>query len=178
MTQTADDWAGHLPHAFDPIHNADPSATDYAPPAAAMGGGATLSPAERDPFLDELLGKLSKLPSGLRQSLADQLWASIPSIYWESGNLASALSVNSTPRQESPVQITTIVASVPAGATGSLQLADVVLYLGPGLSVVPFGDGAGIVLARSDTRSLTVTAAGPVSLLLAGKVLPTTGILS
>lgn len=149
---------------WSPEHN------PHAIPEGARGRGPTSTGAERDPFLQELLAALQDLGNGTRQAVADALWAKLPTVYWESAYNPAATQVFPTPRQENLVTVTTIVASVPSGATGLVQLSDVVIPVPQGLSVIPFGEGGGIQLSRADTRSLTATLSGPVALVLAGYV--------
>ena len=160
------------------IHPAEQAAAQvdasgqWVVPESAQPRRGTLSPAERDEALALLLERLGEIGGGARQALVDNAWGGIPLTYWESQYSASGLQVVPQPKSENGVTITTIVACVASGATGLVQLADVVLPVSPGTTVIPFGPGSGIQLQRGDTRSLTQTSAGPLSLLLAGHVAP------
>ena len=156
--------------AADP--NAFPPGSQWVVPESAHPRRPTLSAGQSDAELLEVLERLSQVGGGARQHLIDALWGGIPTVYWENAYSASALQVQPQPRQENGVTITTVVACVAAGATGLVQLSDVIIPVSAGLNVVPFGEGGGIMLQRGDTRSLTQTASGPCALVLSGHLSP------
>lgn len=126
-----------------------------------------------------MLERLTGLSDQLRQTLSDKLWAEIPAIVQE-GNWAASipaggqLLVNAS--LNTLVKITTVIVSVPAGASGTLQLGDTVIpNLPPGVTSLPMAQ----LLQGSDTRALTIgTAAGPAALYLQGTQLAPEGSLS
>lgn len=123
--------------------------------------------------LDELLGRMEEVENG-RLALGSRLWAAINAEVTESAYDAGVTEVTTSPRVQGWVTITNVVATVPSGATGTL-------YLGAHTIDLP---AAGIMnllvriqLGQTDTRKLTVTSSGTVSLMLCGHVSPMQGQL-
>jgi hypothetical protein len=135
---------------------------------------ATLHPADQH-LLQTVMERLSDLPGALRQSLNDSLWQSIAADNYEYGYAPAQvantpLTVNA--KTSTIFRVEAFVAVIPSGATGVLQLADVVIPLSQGLQSA---NGLRLQLAQADLRSLTATVQGPVSLLLTGEQLPPWG---
>jgi hypothetical protein len=136
---------------------------------------ATLHPDDRQ-LLETVMARLSGLPGALRQTLDDSLWQSIAEDNYESGYNAGQsanvpLAVNA--KTSNIFRVTAFVAVIPSGATGVLQLADVVIPVSQGLTTAT---GLRLQLAQNDLRSLTATVTGPVALLLTGVQLPPYGV--
>lgn len=126
-------------------------------------------------LLQAILDRLATMPDGLRQALTDQKWAEIPFSVTEAAyNPAQAAGAPLLVKSQAGVLelITSVTACVPAGATGIVQLGSIVLYVPAGVTTLA---PVNILLATSDTRSLTVSSAGPTSLLLTGSQMPTFG---
>lgn len=123
--------------------------------------------------LTEVMDRLASLPEHLRQFLADQLWAGVPTFYNEYQYLASATQVTTTPPTNELVAVGAVVASIPSGTTGLVQIHDLVIPVGQGLTTLALGGSNGLPLRRSDTRSLTLasgSSAGPMLLWLSGRI--------
>jgi hypothetical protein len=122
--------------------------------------------------------RLSGLPGALRQTLDDSLWQSIAADDYESSYSASqtknvALVVQ--PKSTLIFRVECIVATIPSGATGTVQLGDVVIPIGQGLTAI---NGLRLQLAQGSTRIVQSDTTGPCSLLLTGLQLPPYGVLS
>ena len=133
---------------------------------------------DRDAQLTFILDRLADLPAALRQTLADHLWSEIPlaiseSVYAAAQAANVPLAVNA---QTSGLELVeSIVACVPSGATGLIQLGSTFLPVGQGITVIA---PVKLPLGTSDTRTLTVTAQGPTALWLTGRQQPTFGVLA
>lgn len=127
----------------------------------------------KDDAIRDLYERLDKIETG-RQSLINALWAQIPADVTEHAYTPTATSLTVPPITEELVKVTAVVATLPAGATGTLQLGDVVVFLGtPSVNLM----GLRILLRGSDTRLVQATKAGPISVVISGQVAPTRGIL-
>jgi hypothetical protein len=126
-----------------------------------------------DEAIDAILTRLEEMESG-RSALGQRLWAEINAVVEEYGNDDDNTVVTTQPDAQGYVTITSVVATVPSGATGVLQLGARVFYLGAGVTNLM---GLACQLSQSDLRQLTVSVAGPVSLYLAGHVSPMQGQL-
>lgn len=114
--------------------------------------------AQRWAVLNETLQRLTMLPSQLRQSLADQLWARMAANLFEYAFSASATQVNVQPITNEIEVITAIYAWCPAGESGYIQLGNTtIIPVAGGPTMLPF---IRITLAPGDTRSLTVGTPG------------------
>jgi hypothetical protein len=139
-------------------------------------GPTELHPGDRA-LLKTIMDRLAGLPGALRQTLADQLWQSIAADNYESGYNASqaantALTVNA--KTSNIFRVQAFVAVIPSGATGILQLADVVIPISQGLTTAT---GLRLQIAQTDLRAVTATVTGPVALLITGEQLPPFGDL-
>lgn len=124
--------------------------------------------------IEDVLERLALLEHG-RQALVDSLWARIPSYVVEAGYGAAVTSLVVNPQTTKLERINAVVAALPSGATGLLQLGDVVIPLGQGITNL---GGVGFLLSTTSTRSLTSTVSGPLALVLFGEILPTDGVLT
>lgn len=128
--------------------------------------------------LADALERLAGLPDAVRQSLTDHLHATIPVTVFEAAHNASLTAgVPMYVRAQTGglELITGLVVSVPSGATGVVQLANHVMYVGAGVtSLTPLK----IELGTSDTRQLTISATGPASFWLFGDQQPTYGVMA
>lgn len=124
--------------------------------------------------IEDVLERLVLLEHG-RQALVDSLWARIPSYVVEAGYQAAVTSLTVNPQTTKLERINAVIASLPSGATGLLQLGDVIVPLGQGITNM---GGVGFLLNTTSTRSLTSTVSGPLALVLFGEVLPTDGVLT
>lgn len=114
--------------------------------------------------------------------LTERLWSEIPSWIFEYGYSASALSVVSGPDNGVPTlssmtseleYITSVLAIVPSGDTGLIQLGGVNIPVGPGTN---FFGPVRFPLFPADIRALTVTPnPGAIGIYLFGQVAPTRG---
>ena len=138
----------------------------------------------RDEHLERLFAIVEQIEAGMA-TLAERLQSAIPSWILEYGYLPSAKVLSSSPAYGGAVStlsarttdleyVTTIVASVPSGATGLVQLGDVVIPVSPGTTTMP---DVRIPLFPADLRMLSVTTAGPIALVLCGQVAPVRGKL-
>lgn len=123
--------------------------------------------------------RLAGLPDAVRQAITDHLWATIPSYIIEKSWIANASSLTLQAGTGGLFLVEYITGwSSTAGATqaaGTLQLGDWQTPVGPG----PINLRPCLILTQSDQRKLTVAAAnaGPLSLCLSGRALPTIGVL-
>lgn len=132
-------------------------------------------------LLDDFLGKFNKtVESGLRQGLADQLWASIPMWVNESNWIPSGTQIGVHRQTDDLELIEAIGCFIPSGSTGWLQLgSNQLIPVNSGTTWLPFGRW---LLTPGDVRQLYVgtpgsqatTAVGPLWLSLQGRRLPTT----
>jgi hypothetical protein len=132
----------------------------------------------RDEAVEAIVKQLADLPSQLRQTLADHLWASVGTFVAENAynaNLAIGATLTARAQVAGLEKIESVTACVPAGATAVVQLGDKVLYVGQGVTTVP---GLAVVLQTTDLRGITIAgSAGPTALLLTGVAIPTFGVL-
>lgn len=131
-----------------------------------------------DKTLDAVLAALAALPDQLRQAIGDHLWSTIPVDVKETAynpNQAANTPLQLTPAMHVGVRITAVIASIPANATGTIRLGDVVVPIGQGLTVLA---PMRLPLAPTDIRSVSSTIAGPVSLLVMGEQTPATSVLA
>lgn len=130
-----------------------------------------------------VLEQLSGLPAGLRQTLADHLWASINETVFESGFSASAQTVTAVPQTSGIRRITGIYTLAPTGQGATIQLGNSIFlpvpagffYFGP-ISVI-LQDGERGVLT-SGVFGGTQANAGPIFLGMFGQQLPRYGDLN
>lgn len=152
-------------------------------PLARLGGARRPDArllAEHDPALHKLVEQMAELPSQMRQALADEMWRRIPltvdeSTYQPALAAGGVLAVN--PQTAGYELITTIVAVVPAGSSGLVQLASTALPVPAGVTTIsPMRK----LLNTSDTRSLTISGGtgGAALLWLMGEQMPTYGVLA
>lgn len=136
-------------------------------------------------LLTRILEKLNSLPEGLRQSLADHLWAEIPSTFEEYGYSPAATQVNTTVTNQGVLRrVETIYTFCGGNQTGWLQLGSTLTIPVPaGAFVIP--SGAAILLRDSDVHSLSLGTPGAQSstpalvfVALWGHVLPRFGEFS
>lgn len=115
--------------------------------------------------LDETLQRLTELPSLLRQSLADKLWAEIPANLFEYNFSPAGLTqIQVTPATNDYEVITAMYTWVPAGATGNVQLGNTLtIPVPPGPLYL---SSLRITLSPGEVRQLTVSAAGAMGLYL------------
>jgi hypothetical protein len=113
---------------------------------------------------------------GGRLALGTRLWAEIPAVVTESASIddGSTTLLTTSPNVTGYVTITSFVAHVPEGSTGTLALGSHTVFLDAGTTTAT---GLNIQLSQSDTRSLTITQqATPTdwrtSLVLCGHVSP------
>lgn len=127
----------------------------------------------KDHAIRDLYERLDKIETG-RQSLINALWAQIPSDITETAYSGAAKSLRTTPQTSELVKITAFVATLPATATGTLQLGDVTIPLPSGFTTAT---GLRLLLRTDDTRLLQSTKTGPMSLTICGQIAPTRGVL-
>lgn len=129
-------------------------------------------------ILQQILNGIDRMPAALRQGVADEIWARLPSVVDESqfvAALAPGVPLVVAPQYGTYEVITCVVASVPTGATGLVQLGSTIIPVGAGLSVMPHTRK---ILAQSDVRSLTIAGAtGAAALWLTGEQQPTFGVM-
>lgn len=147
-----------------------------------MSGHAFAQETTVDPVLltlREISERLAALPNGLRQTLQDHLWADIPVTITEAAynaNLATGTPMYATPQTSALELITAVIATVPAGATGLIQLGSIFIPAGAGPTLLAPVE---ILLSSTDARSLTIsTTAGPAALVLCGRQRPTFGVMA
>jgi hypothetical protein len=103
-------------------------------------------------MLRHVLQELTQLPNGLRQTLADHLWASIPETVFEYGWNLSVTSISAHRETNGLRRITGAYTWCPSGQTGYLQLGNTTLIPVPS---GPFYMGPlSIVLEETDIRTL------------------------
>ena len=155
-----------------------PRALDRQPP----------SPEHADLF-EKIMERFELLEHGMG-ALAEELASAIPSYTCEYAYSASATALVSTstnvngarvgswptlgPQTDDLIYALSVLASVPSGATGLLQLGNITVPLPSGPSMLA---PLRIPLFPTDLRSLVVTTAGPVALVIMGQVAPTRGKL-
>lgn len=142
---------------------------------AAAGAGAVLAPESQ--LLADVVDKLTGLGSQLRQTLTDHAWASIPFPIVEHAYAASQPADTPlivTHAVASLVKITSVIVCVPANGTAVVQLGEIRIPVGTGVTVLaplelPLQSGA--------LRSVVSNTQGPVAMLLTGVQLPTFGVV-
>lgn len=127
-----------------------------------------------------ILDRMTELADGLRQALSDHLWASIPQHVVEHAYSAAqnpGVPLNVAPQTANLELITSVVAVVPDGMTGLVQLDDLNIPCSAGVNT--FAPVKKLLTTRS-LRSITLAGdgAGPVLLWLSGEQLPTFGTLA
>lgn len=125
----------------------------------------------KDEAIRHVYETLDKLETG-RQALVDALWARIPVEITEHRYLATAASVATDPVTTQLIKVTAVVVTLPAAATGLLQLGDVTIPVGEGVTNLI---GLRVFLHQSDIRLAQSTKAGPISLTIAAEIAPTIG---
>lgn len=138
---------------------------------------SSLNPTDRE-LLRTVMDRLAGLPDALRQTLTDSLWQSIAGDNWESTYAAvttANVPLQIAPKTTLPMRVECIVASVPSGATGIIQLGDVTIPVGAGIFNA---NGLRLQISQTDIRQITTTGTGPVSLLITGVQLPTYGAMT
>lgn len=127
------------------------------------------------------LAAVNRLPNAMRQTLAERQWAAIALtaneyIYTPAQGIGQVNAALITPQYSQQVMYHSIVAVVPAGATGLIQLGSLTIPVSAGPTVITPVE---MQLGPGDTRSLVLaTAAGPSLLWLTGQQLPTSGVLA
>lgn len=122
--------------------------------------------------LFRLTARLAGDPESLRAQLIDSQWATGAldlSEYAYSASQAANVPLLVQPRTINVFRVTTIVASVPTGATALVQLGDMSLPLSPGLSNPT---DLRHQIGPADLRAITCSATGPVALVLSGEQIP------
>lgn len=103
-------------------------------------------------MLQHVLTELTKLPNGLRQTLADHLWASIPETVFEYGWNQNVTFISAHKETNSLRRISGMYTWCPAGQTGYVQLGSTTLIPVPS---GPFYMGPlSLILEDSDQRTL------------------------
>jgi hypothetical protein len=133
-------------------------------------------------MLAHVVDKLTALPSGLRQELADHLWRSIPETTFEYGYTPSGVSVGARAQTSGLRRITAMYTWCPSGQTGFVAIGNTTLIPVPS---GPFYMGPIAIIAEAgDTRTLYSGVPGSVSatpaLMFIGlwtQVLPRDGVL-
>lgn len=128
-------------------------------------------------LLQQTLDRLADLPNGLRTALADHQWAQI-ALYvdeFAAGTVAAGGAVQVRAQTAGVELITSVVASLPTGAAGTITLGVMTIPVGAGVTVIA---PVQKILGTSDVRSLTSTAAGAAFLWLTGQQLPSFGVLA
>ncbi len=120
---------------------------------------------------EELLALLAGSENG-RQALIDGLWARIPSYLYEHSYQPSGTQVIVAAQTRNLELITAILAIIPSGSTGTIQLGPLTI---PVVSGLFNPTGLTIMLSGSDVRSLTISPAGSLGLYLFGNQLPLYG---
>lgn len=128
--------------------------------------------------LGRIFDQIGALPAALRQGVVDELWSRIPTDVDESAfsaNLGIGVPLSVAPQYSTLELVTSIVACVPTGATGLIQLGSMVLPVSAGTTVIcPVRK----LLGANDTRALTLAgSAGPAALWLTGEQAPTFGVI-
>jgi hypothetical protein len=132
-------------------------------------------------LLDEFLGRVNNsISSGLRQGLADQLWASIPMHVNESAWVPSAVQLAVEPQTGDLEIIEAIGCFIPSGSSGWLQLGNNQLipvgsgttFMSPGKWLVAAGDARTLYVGTPGSQATAPV--GPLWLSLQGRRLPTT----
>lgn len=119
--------------------------------------------------LDRLWSRIDLIAAG-NQRLIDELHARIPVDIYEAAYIATATSLTTAPVTSQMIRATAVVATIPSGATGLLQLGPVTIPLGtPTTNLV----GLRIQLRAADLRRLSATKSGPMALLVCGEMMPT-----
>lgn len=138
-------------------------------------------PASPEALLLQVIERLSGLSDQMRQTQADRRWAEIPEKVWEVGNnpgaTPGALGVTlASPMVGDTVFIERVIVSIPAGATGALQLGnDTIPNLPAGVTSLQLGR----ILFAVDTRAVTISgASGAVWFALSGYQLAPTGSMA
>lgn len=151
--------------------------------AGAEAGAKKLSTGERLDLHDEILGRildqLNKLPEGLRQSLADHLWAEAAATFFEHGYTASAQSVQTDVQVAGNVRrVEAIYTLAPTGGNATLQIGNSLTipvpggaWISPGPLTIPLQDGERATLT-------TAQGAGAMFVGLFGHILPRWGELT
>lgn len=122
--------------------------------------------------------QVNQIPEKTRQALTDHQWSTIP-LYVSEKAFNAALGVG-VPMIVPPITsglevITSVVASVPTGATGLITLGDLQLPIPAGLSIIT---SVQFTLLSADVRSLVLAGGGGAAALwLTGQCLPTYGVL-
>jgi len=140
-----------------------------------------------DQRYERLFEIFERLENG-QAALTERLAAEVPSLVCEFGYLASGTVITSSyqsingvayqpmstmqPQTSDLEVIESIIASVPSGATGLLQLGAVTIPLSAGTTPLPF---LKIRLLPYELRALSSTSAGPMAVVLMGHVYPTRG---
>lgn len=129
-------------------------------------------------MLQRILDGLDRMPSVLRQGIADEIWAKLPTHIDEfafSAALAAGVPLVVAPQYSTFELITGVVVAVPTGATALVQLGSMVLPFGPGVfALTPVRK----ILGPSDTRTLTLAGGGGAAALwLTGEQQPTFGVI-
>ena len=156
--------------SFDP--NVPGSTLGIAHEVAGTPPGERILEVERardkHPDIEKALELLELLEAG-RARLGEKLWAEIPATISESVADPNGPTVNTYSQVQGWVTITSVVASIAPGLTGTLTLGNTVMYLPAGvLNLI----GLTLQLSQSDLRQLTASATGPISLALFGHVSP------
>ena len=129
--------------------------------------------------LETILERLQGIPEAVRQTLSDHQWSTIPLFeneYLYLPSVAAGQSVKVQPRTTNIFKVETIVATLASGATGLVQLSDLVIPVQSGLTVIT---SSSMLLSETDTRSLLVAGTtGPALLWLSGQMLPPFGRLT
>lgn len=146
-------------------------------------------PREHHDGLDRALTHLEQLQGG-RQALGLKRWAEITEVVneYNYSPAGTATVINGVTyyvvkandpatggRYQGFATITAFLVSVPSGATGVLQLGDLTLPVGQGITTSPAG--INLQLATDDIRQLNCTASGPMSIAVFGYVTPMTATL-
>jgi len=142
-----------------------------------------------DQRYERLFEIFERLENG-QAALTERLAAEVPALVFEFGYLASGTVITSQfqslagvayqpmssmqPRSTDLEVIESVTVAVPSGATGIIQLGNITIPVPSGTTNLL---GLTLPLVVTDLRALSVTLAGPMSILLCGHVHPTRGRL-
>lgn len=121
------------------------------------GGGLVEALDRNSEILEAVLKRLDRLPEGLRQSLADHLWADMASTTFERLFQPSGTLINLQPQTNMPRRVTAILTFCGGNQTGFLTLGRDIIPVPAGSF---FFDTVAIPLEFSDVCSLTIGTPG------------------
>lgn len=128
-------------------------------------GAVTVIDSDRFSDLFQLVERLAVALESRRRDAWDS-FADLATLEPETNYVANGTTLSTSPKTSNLFLVRCAVAVIPSGASGNLGLGAAIIPIAQPLTVIPHLE---LLLSPADSRNLTSTVAGPMSLVLTGR---------